>query len=81
MPKQDRNKGEKSAEADGIIPFWSPVFFGEGDEDAADTPTVNLPVLIDQSKGEVRSTLKLYVTGTVSMRCCAVEGDDRTWTH
>ena len=60
MPKQDRNKGEKSAEADGIIPFWNPAFFGEEDEDAAEIPTVDLPVLIDQAKGEVRSNTTRY---------------------
>ena len=60
MPKQDRVKGEKSAEADGIIPFWNPVFFGEGDDDARDVSTVEIPVLIDQSKGEKRSNTTKY---------------------
>ena len=60
MPGQNRNKGEKSAEADGIIPFWNPTFFGEEDEDAPKLPTVDLPVLIDQTKGEVRSNTTKY---------------------
>ena len=60
MPRQDCNKGEKSAEADGIIPFWNPVFFGKGDEEAIDVLTVDILVLIDQSKGEVCSNTTKY---------------------
>ena len=55
MPKQDCVKGEKSAEADSIIPFWNPVFFGEGDDDTPGVSTVN-----NQSKGEVRSNTMKY---------------------
>jgi hypothetical protein len=70
MPKQDRNKGEKSAEADGIIPFWSPVFFGEENEDAADTPTVDLPVLIDQAKGRRSTRSQQSSTLRTILRLC-----------
>ena len=69
MPGQNRKKGEKSVESDGIIPFQNPTFFGEEDEDEPKSNTVDLPVLINKNKGEVRSNTRKYAVPAILKYC------------
>ena len=58
--RQTRSKGNKTTEVDEIISFWNPIFFDEEDEDEPPLKTVDIPVLIEKSKGDKRSNTTKY---------------------